>query len=69
MPVYGLCCNDCGHEFRSFVLVGTELPKRWPCASCGGANAERKADSPALPHPWDGTPSKPQHVYGCLCCF
>ena len=69
MPVYTLCCNDCGHEFRSLVLAGTRRPQRWDCSHCGGANAEPKADAPVTAHPWEQPSDHERPVYGCMCCF
>ncbi len=66
MPVYALSCPDCGHEFRSLVLLGTRVPQVWTCSKCGGDSAAPK-DAPPTEHPWE-RPREGGHGYGCLCC-
>lgn len=70
MPVLTLRCPDCGHEFRSLVLAGTQTPAVWNCSQCGADRVAPLAGAPVIGHPWEQASSGQQrHVYGCLCCF
>jgi hypothetical protein len=67
MPVYALRCPDCGHEFRTLILAGTNPPAIWYCSQCGGDRAAPRDDVPLAEHPWERQ-QEGRHSYGCFCC-
>ena len=67
MPVLTLRCPDCGHEFRSLVLAGTQMPDVWNCSQCDADRAVPLAGAPVIAHPWERQ-QEGRHNYGCFCC-